>query len=162
MPGRHDAGRIPPGTASGRALEAAAWPNGPTRADGRPPPAAMPFSLTLPASPPGTGGGQNTKPAAQRPTTFSSGPRAPPVDVRGRSGPDRRAEPGGTRPGWPGQPTADLAAGMTAREPVGPGVLARGPAGRLLERADAGMERARGSPRAVAVQISDVDPRQRL
>jgi hypothetical protein len=83
MPGRHDAGRIPPGTAMGGPVEAAIWPNGPTRADGRPPPAAMPFSLTLPASPPGTGGGPNTKPAAQRPTTLSEARGAPPVLVLG-------------------------------------------------------------------------------
>ena len=149
-PAGRNARRIPPGGPGGRRAAGLAQRAG--GADGRPAAAAIPFSLTLPASPPGTGGGPNTKPAAQRPTTcFLAGPRAPPMSHWGRSGPAGGHDARPARPGRPGPSTADLAAGMTRTR--------GGPA------AGAGRHRngrARGSPRAVARPISGVRPRQRV
>jgi hypothetical protein len=126
VPAGRDARRIPPGRPAGGPSRR---PSGPTGRAGRPPAAAaaMPFSLTLPASPPGTGGGQNTKPAAySRPTTFALRAASPPDESLGAERPGTAGTmPAELRPGWPGPSTADLAAGMTP--------LAA--AGRLLERA---------------------------
>ena len=126
-----------------------AWPNGPTRAAAgrRGGDAFLAFS---PRTPPGRGG-QTRNGSAATHHIVSSGPRAPPMMIRGRSGPEGGHDARPTRPGRPGPSPAEPAAGMT-RTRGGPAAGA----GRHREGAGA------GCPRAVELPNGEVCPRQRV
>ena len=146
--GRHDAGRIPARRA-GRATGRGPGPTG--RRGPRPAAAAaMPFSLTLPAPPTGAGGDTTRAGSAATHRIVLSGPRAPPVIIRGRSGPEGGHDARPTRPGRPGPSTAEPAVGMT-RTRGGPAAGA----GRHRNGRDAGILASRREP------AGEVRPRQR-